>query len=138
MKKQFLDFEQRKNYFIEESDSSFKFNSFFLKSLDGIDLQGLVEDSGKFSIPIFILKLEYLRAYYIQFYGSNLNAYFFEVKNAASYNIIASINPEASKRVLIAAHWDSRLVADKDDKDKNKPIDGADDGGGEAVDGTFE
>lgn len=56
-------------------------------------------------------------------------ANFFEVKNAASYNIIASINPKARKRVLIAAHWDSRLVADKDDKDQKKPIDGADDGG---------
>ena len=44
-------------------------------------------------------------------------------------NIIASINPEAGQRILLAAHWDTRPFADQDDKDKNKPIDGANDGG---------
>ncbi len=44
-------------------------------------------------------------------------------------NIIAQYKPEALKRVCIAAHWDSRNEADKDTKDINKPIDGADDGG---------
>lgn len=43
-------------------------------------------------------------------------------------NIIAQYKPELTKRILIAAHWDSRFQADKDTKDKNKPIDGADDG----------
>ncbi|MFN0034335.1 MAG: M28 family peptidase [Saprospiraceae bacterium] len=43
-------------------------------------------------------------------------------------NIIGQYKPEAAKRILIAAHWDSRFQADKDTKDKNKPIDGADDG----------
>lgn len=55
-------------------------------------------------------------------------ASFFDVKDAESYNIIAAINPERKNRVLLAAHWDTRLVADKDDEDKDKPIDGADDG----------
>jgi Zn-dependent M28 family amino/carboxypeptidase len=55
-------------------------------------------------------------------------ASFFDVKDAESYNIIAAINPEKKHRVLLAAHWDTRLLADKDDKDQDKPIDGADDG----------
>jgi glutaminyl-peptide cyclotransferase len=45
-----------------------------------------------------------------------------------SKNIIGSINSTAKTRILLAAHWDTRPIADKDDKDKNKPIDGAIDG----------
>jgi Zn-dependent M28 family amino/carboxypeptidase len=44
-------------------------------------------------------------------------------------NIIASINPDASQRILLSAHWDTRPFADQDTKDKEKPIDGANDGG---------
>jgi glutaminyl-peptide cyclotransferase len=43
-------------------------------------------------------------------------------------NIIGQYKPELQKRILLAAHWDSRFQADKDSKDKGKPIDGADDG----------
>ncbi|MCJ8165614.1 M28 family peptidase [Pontibacter sp. E15-1] len=43
-------------------------------------------------------------------------------------NIIASINPGAANRVLLAAHWDTRPLADKDEKEPNTPIDGANDG----------
>ncbi len=43
-------------------------------------------------------------------------------------NIIGQYKPELPKRIMIAAHWDSRYMAEKDTKDKNKPIDGADDG----------
>lgn len=45
-------------------------------------------------------------------------------------NIIASFNPDAMKRVIIAAHWDSRPFADNDPDESNweKPIDGANDG----------
>ena len=43
-------------------------------------------------------------------------------------NIIASYKPDFQKRVLLLAHWDSRPIADGDTKDKNLPIDGADDG----------
>lgn len=43
-------------------------------------------------------------------------------------NIIAQYKPEIQKRICIAAHWDSRNEAEKDTKDTNKPIDGADDG----------
>jgi len=43
-------------------------------------------------------------------------------------NIIAQYKPAVSKRILLAAHWDSRFMADKDTKNRNQPIDGADDG----------
>lgn len=45
-------------------------------------------------------------------------------------NIIASFNPKAKKRIIIAAHWDSRPFADNDPDEANwrKPIDGANDG----------
>lgn len=44
-------------------------------------------------------------------------------------NIIASYNPAATKRILLAAHWDTRRIADKDTERLNEPIDGANDGG---------
>lgn len=45
-------------------------------------------------------------------------------------NIIGSINPSATKRILLASHWDSRPVADNDpDKaDQQKPVTAANDG----------
>ncbi|MDF2159091.1 M28 family peptidase [Algoriphagus sp. CAU 1675] len=43
-------------------------------------------------------------------------------------NIIASYNPQASKRILLAAHWDTRRIADKDTERLDEPIDGANDG----------
>jgi Zn-dependent M28 family amino/carboxypeptidase len=44
-------------------------------------------------------------------------------------NIIASFNPTYARRVVLAAHWDTRYAADEDDQDDDKPHDGADDGG---------
>lgn len=46
-------------------------------------------------------------------------------------NIVASYNPKASKRILLAAHWDSRPFADQeaDEKKHKLPIDGANDAG---------
>ncbi|ADR22458.1 glutamine cyclotransferase [Marivirga tractuosa] len=44
-------------------------------------------------------------------------------------NIIASIQPEKKKRIILAAHWDTRKIADKDAERKDEPIDGANDGG---------
>jgi hypothetical protein len=43
-------------------------------------------------------------------------------------NIIASFQPGISKRVLLAAHWDTRPFADKDSQHRNAPFDGANDG----------
>ena len=44
-------------------------------------------------------------------------------------NIIASFNPTYARRVVLAAHWDTRFAADEDTERADKPIDGADDGG---------
>ncbi len=43
-------------------------------------------------------------------------------------NLVGVINPAASRRILLLAHWDSRPWADQDRKKKQQPIDGADDG----------
>jgi len=59
------------------------------------------------------------------------DAKFFTGEVAKSYNIIAQINPKHKSRIFIAAHWDSRRVADHDPDEsmQGKPIEGADDGG---------
>ena len=43
-------------------------------------------------------------------------------------NIIGMINPDAKKRIVIAAHWDSRPFADQDDERQDEPIMAANDG----------
>ena len=45
-------------------------------------------------------------------------------------NIVAVFHPEAKKRIVLCAHWDSRPFADHDADESNmrKPIDGANDG----------
>ena len=45
-------------------------------------------------------------------------------------NLIGVFNPEAKKRIVLCAHWDSRPFADHDADEANshKPIDGANDG----------
>lgn len=43
-------------------------------------------------------------------------------------NIIGVINPKATRRVLLCAHWDSRPYADEDQIDRDRPILGANDG----------
>lgn len=43
-------------------------------------------------------------------------------------NIIASYNLQEKKRILLAAHWDTRPFADKDTVGRHKPIAGANDG----------
>ena len=54
----------------------------------------------------------------------------FNGKGIDGQNIVASFNPEAKKRIVLAAHWDSRPYADHDPEAANlhKPIDGANDG----------
>jgi glutaminyl-peptide cyclotransferase len=53
----------------------------------------------------------------------------FDGKKFQLKNIIASFNAKAAKRILLAAHWDTRPFADQDDENKNNAIDGANDGG---------
>ena len=43
-------------------------------------------------------------------------------------NIVASFNPEKRKRILLAAHWDTRPFSDKDPEMPNAPFPGANDG----------
>jgi len=50
-------------------------------------------------------------------------------KSLPCINIIGAINPQAKRRILLLAHWDSRPWADNDVTDKDKPILAADDGG---------
>ncbi|NND09109.1 MAG: DUF4910 domain-containing protein [Saprospiraceae bacterium] len=56
-----------------------------------------------------------------------------QIANAGTYeatNIIAKYNPGVAERVLMAAHWDTRYIAEKDTdiEDRDDPILGADDG----------
>jgi len=44
-------------------------------------------------------------------------------------NIVGTVNPQAKRRFLLLAHWDSRPWADRDATGKDKPILAADDGG---------
>lgn len=44
-------------------------------------------------------------------------------------NIIATFYPDKKKRILLAAHWDTRPFADEDEDNPNRPMDGANDGG---------
>lgn len=43
-------------------------------------------------------------------------------------NIVGSFKLQEQKRILLAAHWDTRPFADKDSVRTNEPIDGANDG----------
>lgn len=52
----------------------------------------------------------------------------YDGKKLKGKNIIASFNPKAGKRILIAAHWDTRPWADEDDTNPDSKLDGANDG----------
>ncbi len=44
-------------------------------------------------------------------------------------NVLAQFNPQATRRILYIAHWDSKPTADRDAVNKTAPMPGADDGG---------
>lgn len=52
-------------------------------------------------------------------------------KKYKATNIIAQFNPEVSDRIMLAAHWDTRHIADSplNEERESEPILGADDGG---------
>ena len=58
----------------------------------------------------------------------DFKADFLGKKNVPCTNIMAQFNPESPVRVLLAAHFDSRMIAEKDDERQDEPIPGADDG----------
>jgi hypothetical protein len=52
----------------------------------------------------------------------------FDGKVLKSRNIIASFNPNAKQRIMLASHWDTRPFADQDSSRQKEAIDGANDG----------
>jgi glutaminyl-peptide cyclotransferase len=69
-----------------------------------------------------------LKKYGFEATEQKFNATTFDGKNLNARNIIGTYNPSATKRILLAAHWDARPFADKDSVNKNSPIDAANDG----------
>lgn len=71
-----------------------------------------------------------MKGYGAKVYTQDFRVDFLGLKDQPATNIIASFNPEVSKRVLLCAHWDSRYIAEKDADPamQKKPIMGADDG----------
>ncbi len=74
--------------------------------------------------------VEKLKSFGAEVFVQEFKARSFDGKILDGKNIIGSYNPQAQKRVLLAAHWDSRPFADHDPNPANhyKPIDGANDG----------
>ena len=74
--------------------------------------------------------IETLQGYADTVYIQDFKTRVYDGKVFDGKNIIAAFNPEAKKRIIIAAHWDSRPYADNDPNEENwkRPIDGANDG----------
>jgi len=72
---------------------------------------------------------EQLQPYCDSVYRQNVTVTAGNGKSLPCMNIIGVIHPEATHRVLLLAHWDTRPWADQDKTEKDKPILGADDGG---------
>ncbi|MCS7004532.1 MAG: M28 family peptidase [Cytophagales bacterium] len=74
----------------------------------------------------FLVKeLERFKFHVIQ---QNFDATLYNGKILKARNIIGSYQPTATKRIILAAHWDTRPFADQDTIRKNDPILGANDG----------
>lgn len=71
---------------------------------------------------------EKLVAYCDTVYRQNATVKGGDGKSLPCINIIGSIHPKATRRILLLAHWDSRPWADNDVTDRDKPILAADDG----------
>lgn len=63
-------------------------------------------------------------------YVQNFRTRLFDGRGIDGKNIIGVFNPDAKKRIVLAAHWDTRPYADADPDraNWNTPIDGANDG----------
>ncbi|MCU0394054.1 MAG: M28 family peptidase, partial [Thermoflexibacter sp.] len=73
--------------------------------------------------------IDKLKAYHWQVTPQQFEAKAFDGTVLKSTNIIASLKPDLKKRILLAAHWDSRPFADQDSQRKEEAILGANDGG---------
>lgn len=71
---------------------------------------------------------EKLRSYGAVVSEQEFDALTWDNQNVRLKNIIASYNLKGEKRILLAAHWDTRPYADKDQEKKDAPFDGANDG----------
>ena len=69
-----------------------------------------------------------LRAYGCTVIEQKFSAKTFDGTVLQGRNIIGSINPKATKRIILSSHWDSRPFADEDPANKKGAIDGANDG----------
>jgi len=58
-----------------------------------------------------------------EFESTSKSGEFYQFKN-----IIAAFNPKATRRILLGAHWDTRIKADKYTEDPDIQFDGANDG----------
>ena len=74
--------------------------------------------------------IETLNGYADTVFVQDFKARVYDGKVFDGKNIIAAFNPNAKKRIIVAAHWDSRPFADNDPDEENwkKSIDGANDG----------
>ncbi len=70
-----------------------------------------------------------LREYGAEVQVQNFQMRAYDGKMLNLRNIIASYNPSVGNRVLLAAHWDTRPFADKDEQNPKTPSVGANDGG---------
>lgn len=69
-----------------------------------------------------------LRRHSAKVFEQDFKAVSFDGVTLQLKNIVATFHPEKPKRILLAAHWDTRPFADKDLVYKDKPLDGANDG----------
>lgn len=69
-----------------------------------------------------------LKSYGLDVKIQEFTAFRYDGLKLKGYNIIGQFQPTIQKRILLAAHWDSRTLADKDSVRKNEAIDAANDG----------
>lgn len=72
---------------------------------------------------------EKFKSYGAKVYLQEFEEYTYNGVKVELKNIVASFNPEKKKRLLLAAHWDTRPFADSDPENKKAQFDGANDGG---------
>ena len=71
---------------------------------------------------------ETLESFGARVYMQEFEDYVFDGTKVSLTNIIGSYNPEQKKRILLAAHWDTRPFADHDTENPMGSLDGANDG----------
>jgi hypothetical protein len=69
-----------------------------------------------------------LKAYGAKVHIQEFDAESYDGQKLRLRNIVGSFRPELQKRIILAAHWDTRPFSDKDSAAPDKPFDGANDG----------